>query len=169
MQGCAIPALLPLRWSSQLVLKPSRLVFLGQSVGKRAALHLHLHLHLGPSSCGPLTNTHDRRPQPTAHSPQQLACSAIAPVHHPPRLIYSAADYPSASAAPPLAHPSPLPTVFAPRISAPFAQQPQRQTTRHDRRTRHRSSSSSSSESTLSPVAPHTPAFVSDGQAVRCC
>jgi hypothetical protein len=79
MQGCAIPALLPLLWSSQLVLKPSRLVFLGQSVGKRAALHLHLHLHLGPSSCGPLANTHDRRPQPTAHSPQQLACSAIAP------------------------------------------------------------------------------------------
>jgi hypothetical protein len=79
MQGCAIPALLLLLWSSQLVLMPSRLVFLGQSVGKRAALHLHLHLHLGLSSCGPLTNTHDRRPQPTAHSPQQLACSAIAP------------------------------------------------------------------------------------------
>ena len=138
MQGCAIPVLL--RWSSQLGVdaraagSPSRLVFLGQSVGKRPAFALHLHLDF--LAAGPLTNTHDRRPQPTAAG--LLRYSTIAPpapshIQHRYRLLPQAP-----SAAPPLAHPSPLPTVFAPRISPPFAQQPQRQETRHDRRTTHR-------------------------------
>ena len=81
--------------------------------------------------------------------------------------MYSTAGYPSASAAPPLAHPSPLPTVFAPRISAPFAQQPQRQKTRHDRRIicRHRTAAAASRPSASSHPT-RRPSFQTSRQCV---